>query len=163
MRDQLGDAYQVELSQWFELLGMSEPPRLDLPREGGVTVTEPGGITYPLSAWADGYRLTRGRAWLLDIALRPWDGRIRGTLPQASTRPESEQKPGSGAAQAISHRERPRRCFPLIHVPRQQTDLAGCQIRPTDEWHCTSAAACASSSPPGFPQNSRPHPSSGSG
>jgi hypothetical protein len=28
-------------------------------------VTEPEGITYPLSAWADGHRLTL--AWMLDL------------------------------------------------------------------------------------------------
>lgn len=68
LKDYVGEEiYESVLRRINEALGMHPTDHaIDFPRGGGVVVSGPDGETpIPLSAWADGYRITLN--WLLDV------------------------------------------------------------------------------------------------
>ncbi len=67
LRDHLGsERYQRTIAGIGRVLGLGPDDTIELPRGGGVSITGPAiGGSIPLTAWADGYRLTF--TWLLDL------------------------------------------------------------------------------------------------
>lgn len=83
LRNDPNGRYEMAMRGLKRALGLGPCDTIELPADGGVTVSGPTtGKEVPLAAWADGYRLTL--SWLLD--LYTWAIRAKRLTPDGGVR-----------------------------------------------------------------------------